>query len=86
LKFDTDSKVFFIYRPIPSKLDFLKWLAIFDTTPIGCFFLGGGLLGAFMVAYNIKMLVSGLSISSLRNKQLFKKMDVKSSHFQFVNI
>jgi hypothetical protein len=26
----------------------------------------------------------GLSISVLRNKQLFKKMDVKSSHFQIL--
>jgi hypothetical protein len=87
-KFDTDSKVFFIYRLIPRKPDFLGWLASFDTTPIGRFW---GILVAFMAAYNIKMLVSGyhsidmhcivlpvkfddgLSISVLRNKQLFKK-------------
>jgi hypothetical protein len=48
--------VLFIYRRIPRNLDSLGWLAIFDTTPIGRFW---GLLGAFMAAYNIKMLVSG---------------------------
>jgi hypothetical protein len=69
--------------------DFLEWLAIFDTAPIGR--LLGGLLVAFTAAHNLKVLVSvyqpvdmhcivlyvkfdsGLSISVLRNKQLFEK-------------
>jgi hypothetical protein len=64
--------------------DFLGWLAIFGTTPIGRFW---GLLVAFTTAYNIKMLVFGyqsidihlivmpvnfddrLSMSILRNKR-----------------
>jgi hypothetical protein len=72
-KFNIDLEVLFIYRRIPRKPDFLGWLAIFDTTPIGRFW--GMLLGAFMAAYNIKMLVSGyqsidiLCISFLKNKQ-----------------
>jgi hypothetical protein len=36
-KFDTDSEVLFIYRLIPRKPDFLGWLAIFYTTPVGRF-------------------------------------------------
>jgi hypothetical protein len=62
------------------------------------------LIGEFMAAYNIKMLVSGypsmekhfimfpvefdcgFSISVLRKKQLYKKMDVESSHLQMVQL
>jgi hypothetical protein len=98
-KFDIDSEVCFIYRLIPRKPDFLGWLLLFDTTPIGRIVWA---LVAFTAAYNIKVFVSGnqsidmhcimlpvksdgtLSISVLRNKQLFKKMEVKSSHFQIV--
>jgi hypothetical protein len=36
-KFDTDSEVLFIYRLISRKPDFLGWLVIFDTTPLGRF-------------------------------------------------
>jgi hypothetical protein len=42
-----DSEVLFIYRLMPRKTECLKWLAIFDTTPIGRF---RGLLVAFMAA------------------------------------
>jgi hypothetical protein len=55
---DIDSEVLFIYDLIPRKFDFLERFASLGTTPISRFF-GGGLLGAFMAAYNIKMLVSG---------------------------
>jgi hypothetical protein len=40
-EFDIDSEVLFIYRLIPRMPDFLGWLTIFDTTPIGRFFWGG---------------------------------------------
>jgi hypothetical protein len=36
-KFDIDSEVLFLYRQIPRKPDFLGWLAIFGTTPVGHF-------------------------------------------------
>jgi hypothetical protein len=37
-KFDMDPEVLFIYRLTPRKLDFLGWLAVFDTTPVSRFF------------------------------------------------
>jgi hypothetical protein len=87
-KFDINSEVLFIYCLIPRKLDFIGWLAAFDTTPVSRFLRAHI---AFTVSYNIKVLVSryqsidmhyivllvkyngGLSISVLRNRKFFKK-------------
>jgi hypothetical protein len=87
-KFNIDVETLLIYRLILRKLNFLGWLATFDTLHLVAFW---GLLGAFSAAYNVKVLLSkyqsidmhcimlpvkydgGLSMSVLKNKQLFKK-------------
>jgi hypothetical protein len=50
-----DLEVLFIYRLIPRKIDFPERLAAFDTTPVSRFW---GLLVAFIVVYNIKVIIS----------------------------
>jgi hypothetical protein len=83
-KFDTDSRVLFIYHLIPRKFDFLKWFAALGTTPISRFWVASC---SVSVPYNIKMFLSGyqsiymhcivmpvkfkygLSISVQRNRQ-----------------
>jgi hypothetical protein len=80
--------VLFIYRVIPSWRDFLGLLAIFDTTPIGRFLglleaftaaynmkvLVFGYQSIYMhcIVLSVKF-GGGLSISVLKNKQLFQK-------------
>jgi hypothetical protein len=87
-KFGTDSEVLFIYRLIPRKSDFLRWLAIFDTTPISRFLgasrgIHGRIQHQMLVSgyQSIDMLCivlfvkfdGGLSMLIWRNKQLFYK-------------
>jgi hypothetical protein len=55
-KFAIDSDVCFIYRLLPRKPNFLGWLASLIPLQLVALWM---LLGAFTVAYNLKVLVSG---------------------------
>jgi hypothetical protein len=87
-KFDVDLEVSFIYRRIPRKPDLLGWLANFDATPISRFgellvactaahnvkvlVYGYQSIDMHFIVVPVKF-DGGLSMSILRNKQLFYK-------------